>query len=87
MKLSNGQKLALNKLLEWYKKPDKKQSITLGGYAGTGKTTLIAIFRKEISELNKKKKIKVGFCSYTGKAAQNLKLTLTPDSLSVNLRF
>lgn len=83
MKLSNGQKLALNKLLEWYKKPDKKQSITLGGYAGTGKTTLIAIFRKEISELNKKKKIKVGFCSYTGKAAQNLKFTLKESGVSV----
>ncbi len=90
MELSNGQKTALNKLLKWHANPDKNQSVTLGGYAGTGKTTLIAIFRKEISKLkeNKKekkdKKIRVGFCSYTGKAAQNLKAIIKESGVSVS---
>ncbi|MBU2530720.1 MAG: ATP-dependent RecD-like DNA helicase [Elusimicrobia bacterium] len=92
MELSNGQKIALNKLLAWYQDPDKKMFVTLGGYAGTGKTTLIAIFRKEITKLNEasekkgkkeKKKIKVGFCSYTGKAAQNLKFTIKESGAHV----
>ena len=71
--LSPGQKKVLNDVLAWYKK-DKSLSqlyITVGGYAGTGKTTLIAVLRKRISKL--KKNIKVGFVSYTGKAARVLR--------------
>lgn len=44
--------------------------VTLGGYAGTGKTTLIAVLRKELDAIDKK--LSVGFASYTGKAAQVL---------------
>jgi DNA replication protein DnaC len=68
--LSPGQKDVLNKTLTWCKK-DKSQSdlfITIGGYAGTGKTTLIAVLRKRIAKL--RKNMKVGFVSYTGKAAR-----------------
>lgn len=69
--LSSDQKLCLTHLLEWYKK-DKQQMtfVTLGGYAGTGKTTLIAVLRKELDAIDKK--LSVGFASYTGKAAQVL---------------
>ena len=73
IKLSPGQKEVLNKTIIWCKK-DKSQSesyITIGGYAGTGKTTLIAVLRKRIAKLNKK--MKVGFVSYTGKAARVLR--------------
>ena len=45
--------------------------ITIGGYAGTGKTTLIAVLRKRIAKL--RKNMKVGFVSYTGKAARVLR--------------
>lgn len=71
--LSPGQKDVLNKVVVWCKK-DKSQSesyITIGGYAGTGKTTLIAILRKRIAKL--RKDMKVGFVSYTGKAARVLR--------------
>lgn len=71
--LSLGQKKVLNEVITWYKK-DKTQSqlyITVGGYAGTGKTTLIAILRKRIVKIQKD--IKVGFVSYTGKAARVLR--------------
>lgn len=62
--LSKDQKLALNKLLKWHKTKKKPQFITLGGYAGTGKTTLLSIFRSKI-----KKDKKVAFCTFTGKAS------------------
>lgn len=70
MELSDDQHRALVKLLAWYKDPDRKQFITLGGYAGTGKTTLISVFKGELAKTGK---IKIAFCSYTGRAAQNLK--------------
>ncbi len=67
--LSSDQKTALNKILQWYKSgKDSNQFITLGGYAGTGKTTIIAILRKELDKVHSK--LKVGFASYTGKAAR-----------------
>lgn len=71
MELSRDQQLALDGLLHWYKSGHKKQFITLGGYAGTGKTTLISVLKKELTAEDKK--LEIVFCSYTGKAAQNLK--------------
>jgi exodeoxyribonuclease-5 len=71
VQLSDGQQLALNKLLHWFNDDLDKQFITLGGYAGTGKTTLISIFKKELIKIDKK--LNIAFCSYTGRAAQNLK--------------
>lgn len=69
--LSRDQKMSLTHLIEWYKKDRKHmQFVTLGGYAGTGKTTLIAVLRKELDAIDKK--LSVGFASYTGKAAQVL---------------
>ncbi|HEC65597.1 MAG TPA: hypothetical protein ENI23_09895 [bacterium] len=68
--LSADQKQALDNLLDW-KKEAKTPFITLGGYAGTGKTTLTSILRKSLHK--DKKKLKVAFCSYTGKATRVLK--------------
>ncbi|MFS8131219.1 MAG: ATP-dependent DNA helicase [Candidatus Dojkabacteria bacterium] len=72
--LSQDQKDVLNTLWQWYKDENKKPYITLGGYAGTGKTTLISIFRKHLHET--KKKDKIAFCSYTGKATRVLRSKL-----------
>lgn len=71
MDLSHDQEIALKKLLTWFLDPAKPPFITLGGYAGTGKTTLISILRNELNE--KKKDLKVAFVSYTGKATRVLK--------------
>jgi exodeoxyribonuclease V len=69
--LSADQKKALSDLTEWYKKDRQAmQYVTLGGYAGTGKTTLIAVLRRELDKIDKH--MKVGFASYTGKAARVL---------------
>lgn len=73
--LSGDQKKALDNILTWYKKKSKgMQFVSLGGYAGTGKTTLIAVLRNELVKINKS--LKVGFASYTGKAARVLKTKL-----------
>lgn len=71
MELTLEQQSAITVLLKWFQDPKKKPSVTLGGFAGTGKTTLIAQFKTELLKQNKK--LKLAFCSYTGRAAQNLK--------------
>lgn len=78
MELSNDQQKALNQLFLWFNNKDKNQFITLGGYAGTGKTTLISLFKNELIKFDKK--IKIAFCSYTGRAAQNMKNKLKEHS-------
>lgn len=69
--LSSDQQNALNNLYDWYLDSNKIQVVTLGGYAGTGKTTLLSFLRQKLQK--KDKDIKVAFCSYTGKATQVLK--------------
>ena len=75
MDISADKKIILKKLITWYnKESDQKHFITLGGYAGTGKTTLIAILRKILNKQDPK--LKVAFAAYTGKAARVLKTYL-----------
>lgn len=69
LKLSPDQQQVLRETVKWFDKPTNKY-LTIGGYAGTGKTTLTAYIRQEI--FNKTPLIKIAFCSYTGKAARNL---------------
>lgn len=72
MDISNDKKLALKSILGWYSKEiGHKQFVTLGGYAGTGKTTLIAILRKLLFKQDPK--LKVAFAAFTGKATRVLK--------------
>ena len=74
--LSLDQQKALTDVLEWFEKDRlKMQFVTLGGYAGTGKTTLIALLRKKLLAINKD--LKIGFASYTGKATRVLKNKLS----------
>lgn len=78
--LSSDQKEAIKKIMYWYvNKIPEQQYISLGGYAGTGKTTLISILRKKLTITNKN--LKVGFACYTGKAARVLKLKLNEQKV------
>ena len=80
MTLTQEQQSVLNKILLWYNKyRDKKQFVTLGGYAGTGKTTLLAYLRRELEKIDPK--LKVGFASYTGKASRVLKNKLDEQNV------
>jgi exodeoxyribonuclease-5 len=72
-KFSTDQAAALTAIGQWHK-DQPSQFITLGGYAGTGKTTLLAALRKLL--LKQKPAIKVAFAAYTGKAALVLKTRL-----------
>ncbi len=71
--LSPDQARALTAIGTWYRGKEKPY-LTLGGYAGTGKTTLIALLRQALQEYNPD--TKVAFCAYTGKAAQVLRSKL-----------
>jgi exodeoxyribonuclease-5 len=76
--LSPDQKEALNTLISWYKDKNKNQFITLGGFAGTGKTTLISLLRQELNKINKD--LKIAFVSYTGKATRVMKSKLVEQN-------
>ena len=87
IELSESQKLAIQNLAKWLKEDNRTPYITLGGYAGTGKTTIIGLFRKILHDRNSE--LKVAFCSYTGKATRVLteklaehKATFPQDSTS-----
>ena len=64
---------ALDAIFKFIKTKDR-QYITLGGYAGTGKTFLISLLRKKL--FDEYPKMRVAFCSFTGKASQVLAMTL-----------
>ena len=70
IELSTDQRFALTQLVGWRER-NISSYITLGGYAGTGKTTLIAVFRRILYKQNSK--LKIAFCSYTGKGTLVLK--------------
>lgn len=75
MQLSPDQRLALETIFSWLRTPHRTPNqLTLGGYAGTGKTTITAVLRKLLHKRNPK--LKVAFVSFTGKAARVLKTTL-----------
>ncbi len=78
--LSHDQKSALDHILEWYRNDRQSmQYVTLGGYAGTGKTTLIAVMRREFHKIDPG--LKVGFVSFTGKAARVLQTKIKEEGV------
>jgi exodeoxyribonuclease V len=67
--LSQDQAAALKQIGAWYRAKSSPY-LTLGGYAGTGKTTLIAYLRRALKDYDAD--VSVAFCAYTGKAARVL---------------
>ncbi|HSX02646.1 MAG TPA: AAA family ATPase [Candidatus Saccharimonadia bacterium] len=67
--LSTDQAAALKQIGAWYRAKSTPY-LTLGGYAGTGKTTLIAYLRQALRQHDPE--ARVAFCAYTGKAARVL---------------
>ncbi len=80
-KLSSQQAKALTTIGSWLKAYNNGgvQYLTLGGYAGTGKTTLLAVLRKVL--LDNLPDMKVGFAAFTGKASLVLKRRLRQDKM------
>ncbi len=77
---SEKQKNILDDILQWYRE-NPVQYLTFGGYAGTGKTTLLGYLGQYLHK--EKKNIKIAYCSYTGKAARVLQRKLK-EAASIN---
>ena len=71
--LSVKQKNIIKDILDWYKEK-KIPYLTLGGYAGTGKTTILGYLNEKLHK--DYKGISIAYCSYTGKASQVLRKKL-----------
>lgn len=78
--LTKDQAHALGRLVTWYGVPQtrERQYITLGGYAGTGKTFLVAQLCEALDG------VRVHFCAFTMKAASVLRKSLEAQGLEVN---
>lgn len=77
MDYSSDQQKILTFLLDWLSLPTEPY-VTIGGYAGTGKTTLLSAFRQQLKKEHPS--LKVGFACFTGKASQILKQKLEERS-------
>lgn len=73
MQLSPDQQHAHDAVVAWYR-AKSKPLLTLGGYAGTGKTTLTAAIAASLRAQHKK--LTVAYVCFTGKAASVLKVKL-----------
>ena len=73
MDLTEEQQMVLNEVLDWFRNVTSANNvIKIVGYAGTGKTTLLAKIASKIRfnhDLGKQGAHKIAFCSFTGKAA------------------
>ncbi len=81
IKLSPDQADALEQILDFWHKGGRVK--TVGGLAGTGKTTLIKAATKALRGKSKRtwrhKNAKMAFCAYTGKAADVLRRKMEAD--------
>ena len=68
MNLSSDQTRAISTILDWYNSAIRDQFITLGGYAGTGKTTVVSKLRERFPV-----SLRIAYCAYTGKATSVLR--------------
>ena len=73
IELSKNQSSVIADIISWYK-GNKSQYITLGGYAGTGKTTLLGYLNNLLHNMDND--VRIAYCSYTGKASLVLKKKL-----------
>jgi exodeoxyribonuclease V len=73
--LSPDQKSAFDRIMAWVKAPGAQKVMSLGGYAGTGKTTLLSTITHEICNVQKKA---VALLTPTAKAASVLRRKIAP---------
>ena len=79
MILSKDQKKALDQILIWWEYgTPSPQVLTMGGYAGTGKSTLIGVLSTYLPE-----NLTIAYAAYTGRAASVLRSKLPPKFSSL----
>jgi exodeoxyribonuclease V len=64
-------------VMDWHRSGD--ELLTFGGYAGTGKTTVLGLLARELTK-NKR----VAFCAYTGKASSVLREKLGHQGIATS---
>jgi exodeoxyribonuclease-5 len=75
--LSTEQKAVFAKVCKWYSGHGNGGLLTLGGFAGTGKSTLVALLAGRYSDKT------IGFCAFTGKATSVLRRKLSEAHLQL----
>lgn len=79
IELTFEQDKVCEEIFSWYKNRNRhtkhRRYITLGGYAGTGKTTLIS-YISEVLRSESSGQFNIAFLAYTGKASHVLKIKL-----------
>ncbi len=70
LELTHEQRQAHDTVLDWLR--TRQKCLTLGGYAGTGKTTLVGAIARELKAQGKR----LAFCTVSGKASTVLKSKL-----------
>lgn len=80
---TNNQKKIIEKLSSWVADSDYRRIFVLNGYAGTGKTTLIATFVAALKELG----IKTILLAPTGRAAKVLSLYSSAEAHTIHKRI
>jgi len=79
LQLSKDQSSAFNDILDWYVYHQASVPfLTLGGYAGTGKTTLMSCLQEKLNNST------IAYCAYTGKAASVLRKKLNERNQDID---
>lgn len=68
IELTNQQKTGIDNIISWFDKHPYNEVYTLTGFAGTGKTTIIAQLREQIDY-----RMNIAYIAYTAKAASILR--------------
>jgi exodeoxyribonuclease-5 len=68
LELTGEQQTVVNDVIHWFKYGPSRV-ITIGGYAGTGKTTIIPFITDGIKEETGRRAFSIAYCAYTGKAS------------------
>ena len=78
LQLSKDQSTAFNDITDWYVyHQNSVPFLTMGGYAGTGKTTLMSLLQDKLNNAT------IAYCAYTGKAASVLRKKLNEHNQDI----
>lgn len=77
IELNDDQSAALAAIKTWFSDPNSR-TLRVGGYAGTGKTTLISAVMRELVDVH------IVVCAFTGKAVSVLKSKGITDALTMH---
>ncbi len=80
LQLSKDQNSAFTDITDWYVyHQNSVPFLTMGGYAGTGKTTLMSLLQDKLNNST------IAYCAYTGKAASVLRKKLNEHNQDIEI--